>query len=476
MQNPTFKFTQSQRHALENLNQFITSSDDKVFIIRGYAGTGKTTLVKEIIRLLKEKKLELLLMASTGRAAKILSNVTGHNATTVHSAIYAYKDFNLNLDKVAEERKKHKKDNSGYLFLLFELTVLPLSKERRFYIIDEASMVGDKEDKTAAQAFFGSGRLLNDLLKFDPNGKFIFVGDECQLPPVNEEISPALSASYFREKYDVSAKSVVLTEIVRQGSTNDLIVSSHKIRKLYAEPPLVKWAKFPLKNYRNIKIFIDQASMLNDYVKRIKNEGYNSATYICRTNKSCDAVTSLIRPVLGLTSPKMQKGDLLLITQNNLISGLMNGDLVEVVSVGLPKHRAQLSFIQVELKELFTQKVYSQLMIEEILYNSQTNLTPEQQKELFMDYHYRMKKLGINQKDPIFKERMRTDIYLNALRAVFGFALTCHKSQGGEWEHVYLDIPRSFPLNPSAETYQWLYTAMTRAKTQLYITDDFWVV
>ena len=284
-----------------------------------------------------------------------------------------------------------------------------------------------------------------------------------------------MSAAYFREKYNISAKSVELTEIVRQGNTNDLIVSSHKVRKLYANPPQVKWAKFPLKNYRNIKIFEDQATMLSDYMKRIKNEGYNNATYICRTNKSCDAVTSLIRPVLGLTSPKMQKGDLLLITQNNLISGLMNGDLVEVISVGLPRYRAQLSFIQVELKELFTKKVYSQLMIEEILYNNQINLSPDQQKELFMDYYFRMRALGIRQKDPLFKERMRTDIYLNALRAVFGFALTCHKSQGGEWEHVYLDIPRKLPLNATSETYQWLYTAMTRAKTQLYITDGFWL-
>ncbi|MDR0796929.1 MAG: AAA family ATPase [Tannerella sp.] len=474
-ENTTFEFTPSQKRALDSIHDFILSLYDKVFIIRGYAGTGKTTLVKEIIRMLQDKELTFSLMASTGRAAKILSNVTGCKATTVHSAIYNYKDFNLNLESVAAELEKHKKDNSGMLFLLFELNILPEAKEKRFYIIDEASMIGDKEDKNISQAFFGSGKLLNDLLKFDPNGKFIFVGDECQLPPINEVISPALSAEYFQKKYAIPAKFVQLTEIVRQENTNDIIVSSQKIRKLYANPPIVKWAKFPLKNYRNIKIFTDQASMLNDYVKRIKKEGYNTATYICRSNKLCDGITTLIRPALGLSHPKMQKGDLLLITQNNLISGLMNGDLVEVISIGSLQNRAQLSFVQVELKELFTQKVYSQLMIEQVLYNNQINLTPEQQKELFMDYYSRMRRLGFNQKDREFKERLRTDIYLNALRAVFGFALTCHKSQGGEWEHVYLDIPRNLPLNPTSETYQWLYTAVTRAKTQLYITDGFWL-
>jgi len=476
MENPSFKFTPSQQRALERINEFIASATAKVFILKGYAGTGKTTLVREIIRLLKEIEMPIILMASTGRAAKILSNVTGFAATTVHSKIYEYKDFNQNLEVIAEERKRFKTDKSGHLFLLFELSSLPESNKQHFYIIDEASMVGNEEDKLAAQALFGSGQLLDDLFHYDSKGKYIFVGDICQLPPVNEEISPALSEDYFRNRFNVLAKGAELTEIVRQENTNDIIIASHKIRKLYANPPQTKWGKFPLRGCRNIKIFNDQASMLNDYVNRLKNDGYNKATLICRTNKSCYTLTSLIRPALGLTQPKMQAGDLLLITQNNLLSGLMNGDLVEVVNVGVQKYRANLSFIHVEIKELFTQKVYSQLMIEEILYNNQTNLTQEQQKELFIDYFLRMREKGIKQKDFLFKEKMRTDVYLNALRAVFGFALTCHKSQGGEWEHVYLDIPRNFPLNPKKETYQWLYTAMTRAKTQLYITEGFWLV
>jgi ATP-dependent exoDNAse (exonuclease V) alpha subunit len=470
----TFAFTPGQERALSKFREFICSDTAKVFILKGYAGTGKTTLVKEMIRFLSNEKDPFKLLASTGRAAKILSNITQNGATTVHSEIYTYTDFNQDLETIAKERETTKQDKTGQLLLQFELTVLN-SNDSTIYIIDESSMIGDKKDHLSTQALFGSGRLLKDLLKYDPKGKYIFVGDICQLPPINETISPALTEKYFETNYQTTPLSVELTEIVRQNDDNDIITASHKIRKLYANCPLVKWGKLPLKGCKNIKIFSDQATMLNDYVNRIKTDGYNSASLICRSNKSCDTMTSLIRPALGLTHPTLQKGDLLLITQNNYTTGLMNGDLVEVVSTGIRKRRANLTFLAIELKELFTQKVYSLMLIEEILYQYDTNLTAEQQKDLFMDYYFRMREKGIRQKDARFKEEMFYDEYLNALRAVYGFALTCHKAQGGEWDHVYLNMPRNLTLNPTPSVYQWLYTAMTRAKTQLYIVDDFYL-
>jgi ATP-dependent exoDNAse (exonuclease V) alpha subunit len=482
-----FEFTKSQKTAISRLQKFIDSEQSRIFILKGYAGTGKTTLVKELIKILKGRKKSFKLLASTGRAAKILSNVTKYPASTVHSEIYMYKDFNLDLENVAKERALKNRDNHGQLYIEFELVTVSTNDTVHFYIVDESSMVGDKKEKIAIQALFGSGRLLSDLLAYDATGKFIFVGDICQLPPVNETFSPALSVEHFQNERKVECLHVELTEIVRQDNANDIILASQKIRKLYASCPPVKWAKFPFRGCKNITVFSDQASMLNDYVKRIKQKGYNIATLICRSNKSCDTLTSLIRPALGLPQPTLQKGDLLLVTQNNYISNLMNGDLVEVISVGVREARAHLTFLKIEVKEIVTQKVYSQLLIENILYQNQTNLTQDQQKELFMDYYDRMYKRGIiykkkpktpkeNSDRRLFEEGMRKDVYLNALRAVFGFALTCHKAQGGEWEHVYLDIPRSFPLNPRQETYQWLYTAMTRAKKQLYVVDGFWLI
>jgi ATP-dependent exoDNAse (exonuclease V) alpha subunit len=482
-----FEFTEGQKNAIFQLKEFINSSQTRVFILKGYAGTGKTTLVKEFINILKEQGISFKLLASTGRAAKILSNMTGCPASTVHSEIYTYKDFNLDLENVANDRNSKKKDEHGQLYIEFELVTASKNDKIHYYIVDESSMIGDNKEKIAIQALFGSGRLLNDLLIYDTEGKFIFVGDVCQLPPVNETFSPALSVEYFQSKRKIGCSHIELTEIVRQDDTNDIILASQKIRKLYASCPPMKWAKFPFRGCKNITVFSDQASMLNDYVKRIKKDGYNSATLICRSNKSCDTLTSLIRPALGLFHPTLQKGDLLLVTQNNYISNFMNGDLVEVLSVGVREERAHLTFLKIEVQEIVTQRVYSQLLIEDILYQNHTNLLQEQQKELFIDYYDRMYKKGIvykkNPKTPkeisdkrLFEEGMRKDVYLNALRAVFGFALTCHKAQGGEWEHVYLDIPRSFPFNPQQETYQWLYTAMTRAKKQLYVTEGFWLI
>jgi ATP-dependent exoDNAse (exonuclease V) alpha subunit len=465
------KLTKGQEKAIIELEKLFYSDTARAFIIKGYAGTGKTTLIKEIISRLGTMGATVVLLASTGRAAKILSNITKYSAKTVHGEIYRYNDFNQSLEAIAETRESQKADKTGQLYLTFGLCQADQTKEKAyFYIVDESSMIGEKQEKIIAQALFGSGQLLVDLLQYDPRGKFIFVGDVCQLPPINETFSPALSADHLKQH---EANEVELTEIVRQKMGNDIISASQKIRALYANPPQTKWAKFPLRGRKNIKIFPDQVSMLSDYVQRMKHDGYNNATLICRSNKSCNTLTSFVRPALGLTQSTLQKGDLLLVTQNNYISGLMNGDLVEVVDVGVRHKRAQLTFLHVEVKELTTQQVYSQLLIEEIVYHGQINLTPEQQKELFMDYYYRMKEKGIKQHSMLFRNAMLTDIYLNALRAVYGFALTCHKAQGGEWEHVYLDLNWMFSVSSS---YQWLYTAITRAKTQLYLTEGPWLI
>ena len=165
-----------------------------------------------------------------------------------------------------------------------------------------------------------------------------------------------------------------------------------------------------------------------------------------------------------------------MITQNNLISGLMNGDLVRVIQIGHRIQRANLTFLHIEVEELFTMKRYSQLLIEDIIYGQQINLSQSQQQELFMDFYYRMKNKKIKQSSPLFNENMLTDKYLNALRAVYGYVLTCHKAQGGEWKNVYLDIPRNMAFTPTAATYQWLYTAMTRASDTLHICNDFFIV
>ena len=469
------KLTWGQQKAFDTFKAFLEDDTVKVYILKGYAGTGKTTLMRKFIEEMQKRQLQFSLLASTGRAAKILANVTGCETKTVHSEIYKFRGLNQDLEEEVKKRDNLKQDSSGQLFLNFELDTVA-GDSTSYYIVDEASMISDAEDKNTTQAIFGSGRLLTDLFRYDEGGKFIFVGDVCQLPPVSQNISPALSQEYIADNFEHKSMEGELTEVVRQSKDVDIVRSAHQVRGLFYAPQPWKWAKFPFRGYKDIHVLNSQTSLINDYIRRLKESGFNNATLICYSNKQCDATTRLLRPSFGHVQPTLEKGDLLLVTQNNLISGLMNGDLVVVEDIGLPEKRAGLTFLKVSVKELFTKKNYSQLMIAEVLYGNQTNILQFQQRELFIDYYYRMKDKGIKQKSKEFHDNMFTDQYLNALRAVFGYALTCHKAQGGEWDYVYLDIPKNVPAIEKPYVYQWVYTAMTRARKGLYVVDNFWVV
>jgi hypothetical protein len=477
--------TPSQQRAFDQFKEFL-EDDTKVFILKGYAGTGKTTLVKTFIEELEKRNETFKLLASTGRAAKIMRDKTvkeddtTRDVKTIHSAIYTFTDLNQDLDEVYKDIDEvPKMDNTGQLLLMFSFDEVENQPyERCFYIVDEASMIGNMVEHNPSQAVFGSGKLLNDLLKYDSKGKFIFVGDDCQLPPVNEKLSPALSQNYISAEFGYSSVTAEMKQIVRQSGDNDIIKASHQIRKLKENPPYHSWSvwyTFPLRGYRNITICASQAEMLNRYIKDVKTNGYENATMISNTNKNSFLLSNLIRPALGMSDPLLAVNDLLLVTQNNLLTGLMNGDLVRVTQIGAMQEVAYLTFIQVEVEEIVTKRRFSQLLIADILHSGIVNLTPDQQKRLYIDYYFRMKKKGVSQKSQKFKDGMYNDIYLNALRATFGYAITCHKTQGGEWKNVYLNIPRILAKNTGSAEYQWLYTAMTRATDKLFINEDFFI-
>ena len=217
--------------------------------------------------------------------------------------------------------------------------------------------------------------------------------------------------------------------------------------------------------------------MLDDYVSKIKKNGYNSSICICRTNRLCKQLSDVIRKKLDFKNRRIEVGDLLMVIQNNLLTDLMNGDMVTIEEI-LPQitTRAGLTFRKVKVKELFTGRVYSPLMIEDIIYQGRLNLDGIQQHALFVDFIKRMKEQGVTQKQKNkFYGAMLNDPYLNALRCVFGYAITCHKSQGGEWDDVYVNVPRNITLNPTKETYQWIYTSMTRARKTLHLIDEFFI-
>jgi len=469
-----FKLKPQQGIAFESLIEFVEKNKNKVFILKGYAGTGKTTLMSGFIKYLNENEKIFSLLASTGRAAKILADKTKTDAKTVHSQIYVFKDLDDDLEKMSKEKEKINVDDKGQISLVFDLKKISSDSEK-IYIVDEASMIADIKNKGGSFAKFGSGELLKDLIEYDDKGKFLFVGDPCQLPPIGQEISPALSKDYIEKKYNFSVSEIELTEIIRQQSTNGIIKASLSLRNLQKENPKVKFASFPLKGHDDIKMHNSHASLINSYLNSIYEKAYEYSTLICQTNRHCSDLNKIIRSAIGRKSNIVESGDILLVTQNNYLTGLVNGDLVKVLKTGPKEFRCGLSFLKIEIEKLVSKRKYNILLIEDVLYSISTNLDNKQHKDLMIDYFFRMKENGIEQKDRRFKDNMLTDPYLNALKAVYGYALTCHKSQGGEWDEVFLYLDNKVHGIPKPGIYQWLYTAITRAKENLNIVNDWFI-
>ncbi len=242
----------------------------------------------------------------------------------------------------------------------------------------------------------------------------------------------------FQNHYNITVEEFELTEIVRQSSRSSIIDASVKVRELYQNNPPVKFASFPLKNHPDIEIHSSHVSLLNSYIAQIRENGFEHSTLISQTNRHCSDLNKIIRNTLEKQSTQLEPGDILMVTQNNYLTTLVNGDVVEVLQTGQKEYRCGLSFVKVHVRELSSGETYSVLLIEDILYSMSTNLNNKQHKDLMIDYYHRMKSNGISQKDRAFKDRMFTDPYLNGLKVVFGYALTCHKSQGGEWNEVFL--------------------------------------
>lgn len=481
--------TQDQQEAMDAIMSFVDAKDKRVFILRGYAGTGKTTLVKEILSELRRRNRGYNLLASTGRAAKVLSDTvekmtpadnegfTSPGATTIHSLIYTFdritEDLDLFSQQMAEPIGVHRD-----IKLKFSLKrILEYDSDPIVYIVDESSMISDNSDASFSFAEYGNeGRLLQDLLNYDTKGQFIFIGDNCQLPPINQGISPALSVEYFQNKFNIEGNEAELKNIVRQAAGNDITVSASKVKSKILDQNVNNLnLSFPLRGYQNIHVIPNEDQMLDMYINDIRGRNYSKATFIVISNKKISALSNRIRPALGFRQNTLAVDDLLLVTQNNMVSGLMNGDLVRVVAIGRRERRANLTFVQVQVESLANGYVYSQFLIEEILYSGVTNITQEQQTTLMIDFHIRAKGKGLKQGSKMYLDLMRSDSYLNALRCIYGYVLTCHKSQGGEWDKVYLQIPRALHYMDHKYAYQWVYTAMTRAKKELYVLKDYWL-
>lgn len=461
-----FQLTAHQGEALEKLQAFARADDGRCFVLRGFAGTGKTTLVGYFVRWLEERDFHPVLLATTGRAAKVLAEKTDRPAATVHSCIYQFDEL-AGLESSA--------DRSGQLTLQFGVRDRPFFDRPVVYIVDEASMIPNTATTGGEVARFGSGHLLVDLLAYTKGARVVFVGDPCQLPPVSaESFSPALSPRYLRDHYEVAVRYAELSEIVRQQADSEILTLAGRFRGDIVRERYQKWPKLLAPRQETAHLYPNEAELVKTYLKYLQKRDYQQALMITNANRHCRRLNHRLR--LSLQNDKnLLEGELLMVVQNSYYVPLSNGDQVVVKKVRPAGRRAGFTFLEVKLENVNTGAICETLLIRELLYNDYAGLQAEESRRLLIDFDRRARNTGLKRKSEAYQSAMRSDPYLNALRAKFGYVITCHKAQGGEWPQLFLNIQKSVFAQKSNALYRWFYTALTRASQHLHLNDGFWV-
>lgn len=462
------ELTTQQNKVFEQIKAFL-KSDASVFILRGYAGTGKTTMVKVVADYITQSR-QLTMMAPTGRAARVLSTKTGYEATTIHKAIYEKAHLvPKRIKDLAESEFKfifpiHQSDNDGNIVA----------------IVDEASMVCSR--KIEHELFvFGTDNLMDDLLTYvRPNfgGKVIFVGDPAQLPPVGEAVSNALQTEFFQKK-GLKVAEAELTEVLRQKGDSIILKNAMMIRDLLNKD---RRNQLVLEEQKDDVETVPPEQFLNKYLKYRKESGKNDSVIICYSNKSANRYNRDIRKDLYGEDVSIRKNDILLITQNNYRLNRMNGEFVPVLSVGARIQQSApvyiqrggakeriiitLNFVQVTVTDGGGNPMLC-MLLEDLLTSDKATISIDENRALYINFCMRHQEL--KQGTETFAEALLSDEYYNAIRAKYGYAVTGHKCQGGEWGKVFVDYTGRTGLDD--DSLRWAYTATTRAQKTLYVTN-----
>ena len=446
--------TAEQVHALDVFVQFMTDrSDQVVMILRGSAGTGKTTLASAIVKAMVALKQKLLLLAPTGRAAKVFSLNAGHAAYTIHRRIYRQKSagdlssFNLN-------------DN--------------LNRDTLF-IVDEASMIANLG---LGETAFGSGCLLDDLMQFVYSGqccRLLLIGDKAQLPPVGEEESPALMAAALRG-YGMRVYETDLNQVLRQNQESGILWNATQIRQMITHDSMTQLPKIRFTGFTDIRM-VPGSELIDALSTSYSRMGTDETIVITRSNKRANIYNQGIRNQVLDCEDELCRGDQLMIVKNNYfwtdgskeIPFLANGDIAVVQRV---RHVHELyGFRFAEVTMLFPDYDDFELTATvclDTLTSEAPALTREQQEQLFnavMEDYADITVMAERIK------KLKGDRYYNALQVKFAYAVTCHKAQGGQWAHVYLDQGYMTDDMLTPDYIHWLYTAFTRATEQLYLVN-----
>lgn len=445
-----FEPTSHQKVFFGQLDELLSESTDKpVLILKGYAGTGKTTLVSSLVGLLPLFNYRYMLLAPTGRAAKVINSYSGRSAFTIHKIIFkqvAREDGGL-----AFQRQKN-------------------YSKHTVFVIDEASML-------SSESSYGRKSLLEEVMAFifeHSSNRLIIVGDDAQLPPVGQDYSASLDSKYISSKFKMGLQETKLTEVIRQVQGSGILVNATNLRnQLLSDKPSISFTIGPYKD-----IYRMTGERLEDGIRYAYDKyGQDDTMIVCRSNKSAYQYNQYIRHRIFYYENELEAGDVLMIARNNYhyldedskAGFLANGDFVRINKVRKFEEIHDMRFAELELQLLdYPEEPFDAKIFLDSLHHDSPSLPMDVTRALYdkvsLDY------ADIEDTKKRQKE-IRQDPYLNALQVKFAYALTCHKSQGGQWQAVFVDQGYVTEEMVNSEFVRWLYTAITRSRQELFLVN-----
>ncbi len=453
--NFPYKPTFEQEKVVKILADFLFCWEmDSLFLLKGYAGTGKTSLIGALVKTLDQLEQKCVLLAPTGRAAKVFAHYAGHPAFTIHKKIYRQRSFSNELDNFSINDNLH---------------------QHTLFIVDEASMIANDG---LSGSMFGTGRLLDDLVQYVYSGqgcRLMLIGDTAQLPPVGEEESPALSANALKG-YGLKVYEGMLTEVVRQLSDSGILWNATELRRYIAEEDFFTLPPIRVEDFPDIKV-IPGNELIEAITDSYDHVGLDETIVVCRSNKRANIYNKGIRNTILFREEELETGDLLMVAKNNYywtegckeIDFIANGDIAEVRRVRREREMYGFRFADVVLR--FPDYDDMELEVKLLLDTLHTD-TPALPKEMNDKLFYSVLEdyADITVKRERMK-KMKSDPYYNALQVKYAYAVTCHKAQGGQWKRVFLDQGYMTEDMLSPDYFRWLYTAFTRATETLYLVN-----
>lgn len=446
--------TSKQDIALQMLSQFVLNpSKNEVFLLKGFAGTGKTTIVGSLVKNLSKVKKSAVLLAPTGRAAKVISNFSNKEAFTIHKKIYFPKSEKSGGVSFTLQKNKHR---------------------NTIFIVDEASMIPDINQDAK---LFENGSLLDDLMQYVYSGqdcKMLLIGDTAQLPPVHLSISPALDPDLLENQYNSEVKTIELDEVVRQQKDSGILVNATRIRESLNNG-FYDTFKFSGINYPDVIRPEDGQEIMDAISDSYSSLGNEDTVIIVRSNKRANLYNQSIRERILFQDFQLSSGDYLMIVKNNYFwvdnksdaGFIANGDIVEVLEIFAFKEIYGFKFAEVSLRmvDYPNMKPLETVLLLDTLTSETPSLTYEESNKLYQEVM-----LDYASEKSKYKKflAVKNNKFFNALQVKFSYAITCHKSQGGQWDTVFVEQPY-LPNGIDKDYLRWLYTAITRSRKKLYL-------